>query len=151
MSLLFNALFRFVIAFLPRSKDLLILGLQSLSTVILEPKKIKSITVFTFSPYICHEVMVPDAMILVFWMLSFKPAFHSPLSPPSRGSFVSLHFLPLKWYWFQSWLYYFTVVLRIDHIDQLLIVLQKLFRELEIRKWARIQGSCSHRTCTFFQ
>ena len=66
MSLLFNALFRFVIAFLPRSKDLLILGLQSLSTVILEPKKIKSITVFTFSPYICHEVMVPDAASVIF-------------------------------------------------------------------------------------
>ena len=151
MSLLFNTLFRLVKAFLPRSKDLLILGLQSLSAVILEPKKIKSVTVFTFSPYICHEVMVPDVMILVFWTLSFKPAFHSPLSPSSRGSFVSLHFLPLKWYWFQSWLYYFTVVLRTDHIGQLLIVLQKLFGELEIHKWARIQGSCSHRTCTFFQ
>ena len=66
MSLLFNTLFRLVIAFLPRSKDLLILGLQLLSAVILEPKKIKSVTVFYFSPYICHEVMVPDMMILVF-------------------------------------------------------------------------------------
>ena len=65
LSMLLNALSRFVIAFLPRSKYLLISWLQSLSTVILEPKKIKSITVFTFSPYICHEVMVPDAMILV--------------------------------------------------------------------------------------
>ena len=63
MSLLFNMLSRFVIAFLPRSKRLLILWLQS---VILEPKKIKSITVSTFSPTICHEVMGPDAIILVF-------------------------------------------------------------------------------------
>ena len=64
----------FVIVFLPRSKHLLISWLQSLSAVILEPKKIKSITASTFSPSICHEVMGSDAMILVFWMLSFKPA-----------------------------------------------------------------------------
>ena len=75
MSLLFNMLSRFVITFLPRSKHLLILCLQSLFAVILEPKKIKSVTVAIFSPSICHEVMGPDAMILVFWMLSFKPAF----------------------------------------------------------------------------
>ena len=75
MSLLFNTLFRFAIAFPPRSKCLLISWLQSLSTVILEPKKIKSVTVFTFSPSICHEMMEPDAMILVFCMLKFKPAF----------------------------------------------------------------------------
>ena len=66
MSLLFNMLSRFVIAFLLRSKRLLILWLQLVSTVILEPKKIKSSTVSTFSPTICHEVMGPDAMILVF-------------------------------------------------------------------------------------
>ena len=75
MSLLFNMLSRFVIAFLPRSRCLLISWLQSLSTVILEPKKIKSFTVSIVSPSICHEVMGPDAMIFVFWMLSFKPAF----------------------------------------------------------------------------
>ena len=57
MSLLFNMLFRFVIAFLPRSKCLLISWLQSTSAVILEPKKIKSVTVSIFSPSICHEVM----------------------------------------------------------------------------------------------
>ena len=62
---------RFVIAFLPRSKRLLISWLQSPSTVILEPKKIKSITVFIVSPSICHEVMGLDAMILVFLMLRF--------------------------------------------------------------------------------
>ena len=66
MSLLFNILFRFVIAFLPRSKHLLISWLQLLSVVILEPKKIKSITISIFSPSICHEVMGPEAMILVF-------------------------------------------------------------------------------------
>src|SRR5574341_996908 len=75
MSLLFNMLSRLVITFLPRSKRLLISWLQSLSAVILEPPKIKSVTVSIVSPSICHEVMGPDAMILVFWMLSFKPAF----------------------------------------------------------------------------
>ena len=75
MSLLFNMLSRFVIAFLPRSKHLLISWLQSLSTAILEPKKIISVTVSNFSLSMCHEVMDLDAVILGFWMLSFKPAF----------------------------------------------------------------------------
>ena len=75
MSLLFNMLSRLVIAFLPRSKWLLISWLQSPSAVILQPKKIKSLTVSIVSPSICHEVMGPDATILVFWMLSFKPPF----------------------------------------------------------------------------
>ena len=66
MSLLFNILSRFVIAFLPRSKHLLIAWLQSPSVVILEPKKIKSVTVSIVSPSICHEVMGLDAIILVF-------------------------------------------------------------------------------------
>ena len=66
MSLLFNMLSRSVIAFLPRRKPLLIPWVQSLSTVILESKKIKSVTVFTFYPSICHEVMGLDAMIFVF-------------------------------------------------------------------------------------
>ena len=66
MSLLFNMLSRLVIAFLPMSKLLLISWLQSPSAVILEPKEIKSATVSTLSPSICHEVMGPDAMILVF-------------------------------------------------------------------------------------
>ena len=65
-SLLFNALSRFVIDTLSRSKHLLISWLQSLSTVILETKKIKSVTVSTFSLSVCHEVMGPDALILVF-------------------------------------------------------------------------------------
>ena len=66
MSLLFNVLSSMVIAFLSRSRHLLILWLQSLPTVILEPKKIKSVSVSIVSPSICHEVMGPDAMILVF-------------------------------------------------------------------------------------
>ena len=81
-------------AFLPRSKCLLIPWLQSPSAVILESKKIKSVTVSIVYPSICHGVMGPDAMILVLWMLSFKPAFHSSLSLSSRGSLVPLHFLP---------------------------------------------------------
>ena len=66
ISLLLNVLSRFVIAFLPRSQRLLISWLQPPSTVILEPKKIKSVTVSIFSPLICHEVMGLDAMIFVF-------------------------------------------------------------------------------------
>ena len=78
MSLLFHMLSRLVITFLPRSKRLLISWLQSPSAVILEPRKIKSVTV---SPSICHQVMGPDL------------SFHSPFSLSSRGSLV-LHFLP---------------------------------------------------------
>ena len=66
MSLLSNMLPRLVITFLPRSKHLLISWLQSPSGVILEPKKIKSITVSIVSTFICHEVMGPDGMIFVF-------------------------------------------------------------------------------------
>ena len=65
----------FAIAFLPRNKCLLISWLQSPSTVILEPPKIKSVTVSILSPSICYEVMGPDTMILVFWLLSFKSTF----------------------------------------------------------------------------
>ena len=89
MSLLFNMLSRLVITFLPRNKHLLISWLQSPSAVILETKKIKFATVSTVSPSICHELMGIDAMILVFWMLSFKPTFHSPHSLSSTGSLLS--------------------------------------------------------------
>ena len=75
MSLLFNMLSRLITVFLPRSKHLLISWLQSPSAVILEPKKIKSVTVSIVSPSICHEVMGPDTMVFIFLMLSFKPAF----------------------------------------------------------------------------
>ena len=75
VSLPFDTFSRFVIAFLPRSKRLLISWLQSPSTVILEPKKKKSVTIPTFYPSVCHEVMGPNAMILVFLICSFKLAF----------------------------------------------------------------------------
>ena len=74
-SLLFNMLSRLVIAFLPKTKCLIISWLQSPSEVILELKKIHFVTVSIVSPSICHEVMGPDVVILVFWMLSFKPTF----------------------------------------------------------------------------
>ena len=102
-SLLFNMLSRFVTAFFPRSKCLLISWLQPPSTVILEPKKIKSVTVFIFSllfamkwwnwmrwPY-CFE----------YWVLS--QLFHSPLLPLSRSSLVPLQFLPLVQYHLHIW------------------------------------------------
>ena len=83
-----DKLSRLVITFLLRNKRLLISWLQSPSAVILEPSKTKSVTVSTVSWSICHEVMGPDAMILVFWMLSFKPIFftllfHFLFFPPS--------------------------------------------------------------------
>ena len=113
MSLLFNMLSRLVITFLPRSKHLLISFLQSPSAVILEPRNIA--TVSTVSPSICREVIGPDAMILVFWMLSFKP---TPLSLSSRGSLVLFHFLPWGWchlhtwgYWYFFWKSWFQLVL----------------------------------------
>ena len=84
MSLLLNTLSRLVISFLPRSKRLLISWLQSPSAMILEPRKIKSATV---SPSIYHEVMGSDAMVLVFWMLSFKPTFSL-----SSFTFIKRHF-----------------------------------------------------------
>ena len=94
MCLLLHMLSRSVITFLPRSKHLLISWLQSPSAVILEPKKIKSVTVSTVSPSISYEVMGPDAMIFVFWMLSFKPTFSLSSLTLIRGFWVPLHFLP---------------------------------------------------------
>ena len=75
MSLLFNMLSRLVINFLPRNKCLLILWLHSPPAVILEPPQNKVYHCFHCFPSICHELMGPDAMILVFWMLSLKPNF----------------------------------------------------------------------------
>ena len=88
-SLLFSTLSRLVIAFLPRSNHLLVSWLKSLSTVFWEPNKVKSVTLSIFSPSICYEVMGPDAMILVFLMLSFKPAFS--LSVVSVGGLNNRH------------------------------------------------------------
>ena len=79
MSLIFNVLSRFVMAFLPRSKCLLISWLQSLSAVLLHPKKIKSVTVSTFFPCICHEVMGQDAMIFFFLNVEFQASFFTLL------------------------------------------------------------------------
>ena len=89
--LLFNMLSRFVIAFF-QGASLSISWLRSPSTVILEPKKIKFVTISIVSPSICHEVMGPDTMNFVFECLS--QLFHSPFSLSSRDSSVPLHFLP---------------------------------------------------------
>ena len=105
ISLLFNMLFRFVIP-ISRSKHHLIVWLQSPSALILEPKKMKSVTVSIVSPSVCHEVMGLDAKteaLLSFecWVLS-QP-FQSPLSPSSRDSLVPFGILPLKWYRLHIW------------------------------------------------
>ena len=105
ISLLFNTLSRFVIAFLPRSKHLLISWLQSLSAVILEPKEIKSVTVSIVSPSICHEVMTPWSWFSECWVLS--QLFHSPLSLSSRGSSIPLSFLPQGWCHLHIWGYWY--------------------------------------------
>ena len=99
MSLLFNMLSRLIITFLPRSRCLLISWLQSPSAVILEPPKIKSVTISIVSPSICHEVMGPDAMILVFWILRFFFFFF-------QSSF--------KNYWLIDW-FYFTILYWFSH------------------------------------
>ena len=114
MSLLFNMLSRFVIAFLARSKHLLISWLQSLSTVIFEPNKRKSVAVSTFSPSICHKVMGLDAMIFIFWthssILAWKiPWMEEPGRLQSMGSLgvrhdwvTSLSLFPFM-HWRRKW------------------------------------------------
>ena len=105
MPLLFNMLSRLVITFLPRSKHLLISWLQLPSAV--EPKKkIKSDTVCPVSPSISHEVMGPDAMIFVFWMLSFKPTFSLFTFTFIKRLLVPLHFLPSGWCHMHIWGYW---------------------------------------------
>ena len=96
MSLLFNNLSSLVITFLPRSKRLLISWLQSPSAVILEPPKIKSVPVSTVSPSICHEVTGPDAIISVFWMLSFKSTFSLSSLTYNKRLFSSSSFSPIR-------------------------------------------------------
>ena len=103
MSLLFNMLSRFVITFLPRSKHLLISWLQSLSAVILEPRKIKSTTLSFVSASICDEVLGLEAMILVFWMLSFKPTFS--LSSFIKRLFSSSSLSAIEWCHLHIWGY----------------------------------------------
>ena len=97
MSLLFNMLSRLVISFLPRSKRLVISWLQSTTAVILEPPKIKFDTVSTVSSSVSHEVMGTSAMILVFWILSFKPTFSLSFTFTKRHRLG--HSLELLWYW----------------------------------------------------
>ena len=94
ISLLFNMLSRLVITFLPRSKDLLISWLQSPSAVILEPRKIKSVTASTFSPYICHEVMELNAMS--FLNVGFKPAFSLSSFTFIKRLFISSSLCPVR-------------------------------------------------------
>ena len=119
MSLLFNMLSRFVIAFLPRSNCLWISWLQSPSAVILEPQKIKSVTVSIASPYICHAVMGPDAMMLVFWLLSFKPTFSlfsftiKKLFSSSSLSAKGWCHLHIRGYWYFSQQSWFQLVLHL--------------------------------------
>ena len=112
---LFFSMSRFVIAFLPRSKHFLISCLQSSSAMIWEPKKRKSVTVSIFSPSIYHEMLGPDAMILVFehWVLS--QLFHSPLSP-SRGSLVPCHFLPFESCLLHIWGCWFLLAILISNL-----------------------------------
>ena len=97
MSLLFNMLSRLVIAFLPKSKHLLTYGCVTICSDF-GAQRNKVSHCFHISPSICHDVMGPDAMILVFWMLNFKPAFSLSFSPSLRGSLVPLCFLSLEWY-----------------------------------------------------
>jgi len=114
MFLLFNALSRLLIAFLPRNKCLLISWLQSLSVVILERKKINTVTASTFPLLFARKWW--DWMLMIFWMVSFKPAFSPSSFTLLTSSLVPLHFLPLEWYlyiwgywffsqqtWFQLW------------------------------------------------
>ena len=115
MSLLFNMLSWLVSTLLSRSKHLLISWLQSLSAVILEPPKIKSATV---SPSICHEVMGPDTMILVFWMLSLKPTFSvsyftfiKRVFSSSSLSAIRVCHLHIWGYWYFSQQSWFQLVL----------------------------------------
>ena len=118
MSLLLNIVSKLVITFLPRSKRLLISWLQSPSAVILESRKIKSDTVSTVSPSISHEVMGPDAMIFVFWMLSFKPTFSLSTFIFIKRLFSSSSLSAIRWchlhiwgYWYFSQQSWFQLVL----------------------------------------
>ena len=120
ISLHFNMLSRFVTAFFPRSKCLLILWLQSPSAVILEHKKVTSVTLSIVSPPICHEVMGPDAMIFVFWMLSFKPVFSLSsftfIKDFFNSSLLSAIRVVIIWgYWYFSQQSWFQLVLHPTH------------------------------------
>ena len=125
MPLLFNMLSRFVITFLPRSRHLLISWLQSPSSVILDPRKIKFATVSTFCLSTCDEVMGPVVVILVFWMLSTKPAFSLSSFTFIRRYFIfSSSFLSFGWchlhilgYWYFCYSWYQLVIHQAWHFS----------------------------------
>ena len=102
MSLLFNILSRFVISFLPKSKRLNFVTAGTIcSDSGAQENEIQHR--FHWLHIYLHEMMGLDAIIFIFWMLSFNQLFHSPLSPSSRDTLVSLHFLPLNWYHVHMW------------------------------------------------
>ena len=116
MSLLFNMLSSLVIAFLSRNKRLLISWLQSLSTVILEPKKIKSITASTFSLLFAMKwwEWMQQSSFSECWVLS--QLFHSPRSPSWRGSLDPLHFLQLEYLSIEMSIWTFSHFLNLSHL-----------------------------------
>ena len=96
MSLIFNMLSRFIIVFLPRSKCVLISWLQSLSKWFWRPRKYSLSLLPLFSTSICHEMMGPDIMIFVFWLLNFKPAFSLSSFIPLKRLFSSYSIFPIR-------------------------------------------------------
>ena len=164
MSLLLNILSRFIITFLPRSKRLLISWLQSPSAVILEPIKIKSDTVSTVSPSISHEVIGPDAMILVFWMLKFKPTFWLSSYTFIKRLFSSASLSAIR---VVSPAYLRLLILllskrsasfKISCVNYPSIEMIKIFPEASCLKtgtlwesifWQTVPGKCSHRNETY--
>ena len=101
---------------------------------------------FHFSPSICHRVMGPDAMILVFWMLSFKPAFHPPFSPSSRGSLGPLHFLPYGWCHLPIRLLIFLLAVLIPASDSSSLSFHMMYSAYKLNK----QGDNIQPCCTPF-
>ena len=106
--LLCNMLSRLVITFLPRSNCLLISWLQSLSAVILEPKKRKSVTASTFLLLFAMKWCDQIPWSELFECLALSQLFHSPLLLSSRGFLIPIHFLPLDWYHLHIWGWYFS-------------------------------------------
>ena len=118
ISLLLNMLSRFVIAFLPKEQASFNFMAAVTDCSDFGAQENKICNCFHSSSSICNEVIGLDATIFVTWMLSFKPDFHSSLSPLSRSSLVPLHFLPLEWYhlhiwdcWHFSWQSWFQFVI----------------------------------------
>ena len=112
---------------------------------------------FTFPPSICHEVMGPDAMILVFWMLNLNQLFCSPLSSSSRGSLVTFHFLPLKWYhlhicrgcryfswqsWFQSGISRDVLCIEVKYTGWHYMAMMHSFPSLELVHCSMSSSNC---------